>query len=223
MEESLDNLGVAFNDTNHPGYNTSYEDYDGTTDLNSHPAVWVIYRVIVPIICGCGILGIILTGNSSLSYDLLNSKIAPIVSLLFSLFIYRISQLQLNCCPSCLHITAKMGMDKGNQSISLTTFFQTHLFHHAASFSLHVARKFISNQEVYTQQNTISKAKMAHSEAQVTKITKIFNLGDVGLNKPIFRWASTTGEISIFSFSLASLPRITVFFLNISNTLHLRS
>ena len=58
-------LSVDHTDTNRSAYNASYEDmedYQAGADLNSHTAVVVIYRIIVPIICGCGILGIILTG-----------------------------------------------------------------------------------------------------------------------------------------------------------------
>ncbi len=44
---------------------TSYEyyEYEEGFDLNSHPAIRIIYRIIIPIICVCGILGIILTGK----------------------------------------------------------------------------------------------------------------------------------------------------------------
>ncbi len=44
---------------------TSYEyyEYEEGFDLNSHPAIRIIYRIIIPIICACGILGIVLTGK----------------------------------------------------------------------------------------------------------------------------------------------------------------
>ncbi len=49
--------------------NATYDDDDMGGDLNSHPAVLVIYRILLPIICACGILGIILTGEYSASYS----------------------------------------------------------------------------------------------------------------------------------------------------------
>ncbi len=56
--------------TNSPLYGednvTSYYDdheYDMEIFTRSHPAIRIIYRIIIPIICACGILGIILTGR----------------------------------------------------------------------------------------------------------------------------------------------------------------
>ena len=65
MKDNVDSMSVAYTDTSNPPYTGTYEDmgnYHSGDDLNSHTAVVVIYRIIVPIICACGILGIILTG-----------------------------------------------------------------------------------------------------------------------------------------------------------------
>ena len=71
-DQTLDNLSVSFADGNNSLYDNHSDEYadQQDSDLNKHPVVFVIYRIIVPIICGCGILGIILTGkdNNPLNY-----------------------------------------------------------------------------------------------------------------------------------------------------------
>ena len=64
-EQGLGNLTVSFGNANESGYGNVSNNFDDVqeSDLNKHTAVFIIYRIIVPIICGCGILGIILTGK----------------------------------------------------------------------------------------------------------------------------------------------------------------
>ena len=75
-EQGFGNLTVSFGNVNDSGYQNGSDglgDVEGS-DLNKHTTVFIIYRIIVPIICGCGILGIILTGKfiNILKFFLLN-------------------------------------------------------------------------------------------------------------------------------------------------------